>query len=50
MLAPKFGLVDLFKTDYNVDFNITYLSVADFVSMMDKTPTELAALGRYCRK
>lgn len=50
MLDPKRGLIDLFKRDCNIDFNIIYLPVSEFVSMMDKTTTELAALGRYCCK
>ena len=50
MLTPENGLVELFKHDCGIDFDIQYIPVPQFVSMFDKTETELSALRRYCCK
>lgn len=50
MLAPENGLVELFKQDCGIDFDIQYIPVNSFVSMFDKSEAEILALRRYCCK
>lgn len=48
MLAPEHGLVDLFRRNCDVEFDIIYLPVREFVACMEKTETEKRMLRRYC--
>lgn len=48
MMDPAYGLEDLFRKHCGVEFDIKYISVHDFVRMLDKDGEELAALKRYC--
>jgi len=50
MLSPENGLKKLFKVKCGVDFDIRYIPVHEFVSMIDKTDNELKELQRYCCK
>ena len=50
MLAPENGLVELFKRDCDVDFDIQYVPAHKFVAMLDKSNEELNYLKRYCCK
>lgn len=48
LLAPQYGLQELFQKRCGVEFDVVYLPVARFVACFEKTKYEKQALKRYC--
>ena len=50
MLSTENGLVDLFRIDCGVEFDIQYKPAHEFVAMFEKTSDQIDYLKRYCCK